>query len=72
MSFVELTKEVLRLKKSDRRKLLRLLLAERATNDPRWAAEMRRRKKDMKAGRKVSRAQAMRLLGIVEFAVAGV
>ena len=51
---------------SQRDKLMRLLLGVRSQNGDKWLAEMERRKRDMKAGKKISREEAMRMLGITE------
>jgi hypothetical protein len=66
MSFAELKKEVLRMNDSQREKLMRLLLGVRSQNSDKWFAEMERRKREMKAGKKISREEAMRMLGITE------
>ena len=66
MSFAQVKEEVLRMTDAQREKLMNLLLRSRSQRSNKWLAEIERRKKEMKAGKKISRDEAMRLLGITE------
>ena len=66
MSFAEVKKTIQAMPRAKRRELLTLLTSLEQTDDPAWLAEMERRKKAMKSGKKISREQAMRMLGITE------
>ena len=66
MSFAEVKKTIQTMPRAKRRELLTLLTSLEQTDDPAWLAEIERRKKDMKSGRKISRGEAMRMLGITE------
>lgn len=66
MSFAEVKKTIRTMPRSKRRELLTLLTSLEKTEDPSWFAELERRKKEMKAGKKISREEAMRMLGISE------
>ena len=66
MSFAEVKKTIRTMPQSKRRELLTFLATLDQTDDPSWLAEIERRKKEMKAGKKISREEAMRLLGITE------
>lgn len=66
MSFAEVKKTIRTMPRSKRRELLTLLTSLEKTEDPSWLAELERRKKEMKAGKKISREEAMRMLGISE------
>ena len=52
--------------RAKRRELLTLLTSLERTDDPAWIAEIERRKKEMKSGKKISREEAMQMLGITE------
>ena len=66
MSFADVKKTIRTMPRSKRRELLTLLTSLEKTEDPSWFAELERRKKEMKAGKKISREEAMRMLGISE------
>ncbi len=66
MSFADVKKTIRTMPRSKRRELLTLLTSLEKTEDPSWLAELERRKKEMKAGKKISREEAMRMLGISE------
>ena len=66
MSFAQVKEEVLRMTDAQREKLMNLLLRSRSRRSNKWRAEIERRKKEMKTGKKISRDEAMRLLGITE------
>ena len=70
MSFAEVKKTIRTMPRSKRRELLTFLTTLDQTGDPAWLTEIERRKKEMKAGKKISREEAMRLLGITENALA--
>ena len=70
MSFAEVKKTIRTMPRSKRRELLTFLTTLDQTRDPAWLTEIERRKKEMKAGKKISREEAMRLLGITENALA--
>lgn len=66
MTFSELKDEVLRLSREEQEELLQLLLKAEENFDENWLAEMERRKRETKAGKKISREATMRLLGLIE------
>ena len=66
MSFAEVKKTIQTMPRAKRRELLTLLTSLEQADDPAWLAEIERRKRDMKDGKKISREQAMRMLGITE------
>ena len=66
MSFAEVKKTIQAMPRAKRRELLTLLTSLEQADDPTWLAEIERRKSDMKSGRKISREEAMRMLGITE------
>ena len=66
MSFAEVKKTIRTMPRSKRRELLSFLTSLEQTDDPVWLAEIERRKKEMKAGKKISREEAMRMLGITD------
>lgn len=70
MSFADVKKEVQSLSRTQRRELQKMLALMEQQDDPKWIAEMERRKTDMKAGKKISREAAMRLLGITDEEIA--
>ncbi len=66
MSFAEIEKEVRTLPRSKRRQLIALLTTLEHENGAVWKTEIERRKQEMKRGNKISREDAMKLLGISE------
>ncbi len=66
MSFAEVKKTIRTMPRSKRRELLTFLTTLDQTDNPSRLAEIDRRKKEMKAGKKIGREEAMRLLGITE------
>ncbi len=66
MSFTEVKKTIRTMPRSKRRELLRFLTSLEQSDDPKWLAEIERRKTEMKAGEKISREEAMRMLGITD------
>ncbi len=66
MSIAEVKATIRKMPRTKRRALLSFITALDQTDDPAWLAEVERRKKETKAGKKISRGDAMRLLGITE------
>ena len=66
MSFAEVKRTIQTMPRSKRRELLTLITSLEQTEEPSWLAELERRKKEMKSGKKISRDEAMRMLGITE------
>ena len=66
MSFAELKETVRELPAKQRRELASLIDTIELASDPKWRAEMLRRKHEMAAGNKFSREEVMRLCGITE------
>ncbi|MCX6980332.1 MAG: hypothetical protein NTV08_06215 [Verrucomicrobia bacterium] len=66
MSFAEVKKTIRTMPRSKRRELLSFLTSLEQSDDPKWLAEIERRKTEMKAGEKISREEAMRMLGITD------
>ena len=66
MSFAELKETIRTMPRPKRRELLTFLASLDQPDNSSWLAEIERRKKEMKAGKKISREEAMRLLGITE------
>ena len=66
MSFAEVKRTIQTMPRAKRRELLTLLTSLERTDDPAWIAEIERRKKEMKSGKKISREEAMQMLGITE------
>jgi hypothetical protein len=66
MSFAEVKKTIRTMPRSKRRELLSFLTSLEQSDDPKWLAEIERRKTEMKAGEKISREEAMRILGITD------
>ena len=64
MSFAELKETVRELPAKKRRELASLIESIELARDPKWRAEMLRRKREMAAGKKVSREEVMRRCGI--------
>jgi hypothetical protein len=66
MSFAEVKETIRTMPRSKRRELLSFLTSLEQSDDPKWLAEIERRKTEMKAGEKISREEAMRMLGITD------
>lgn len=70
MSFAEVQEQIRTMPRSKRRQLLSFLTNLEREESPEWQAEIERRKTEMKQGKKISRSEAMKLLGISENDVA--
>lgn len=66
MSFAEVKRTIQTMPRSKRRELLTLITSLEQAEDPSWLAELERRKKEMKAGKKINREEAMHMLGITD------
>ncbi len=66
MSFAEVKEEIRTMPRVKRRQLLAILTTLEREEGSAWRAEIDRRKQEMKRGNKISREEAMKLLGITE------